>query len=389
MMYFLRAIGLAGVGIVAVFLSGAMLSGNAANTGAARPSPVQGQSPETIVTLTFDDAYQNQWRYAVPLLRSHHMSGTFYVITADSDGPYPCCMSWAQLRILQGQGDDIGSHTVDHARLTTLIAARVSQEVCESRLDMLRHGIDDPESFAYPFGSFNPASEKLVAQCGFTNSRQGGGISSSNVTPGPPWAETLPPKFREAVRTIAVDGAYPIRLADLEKYVTGVAAHGGGWLPITFHDVCDVYAPDFIHCMSTYGPVQDTVLGHFLDWLRNAGHSGGAPAGVVVHTMRWAANTTNGPDTTAPRTTVRCNNAPCQAAYVGPVTVNMSAADPGGVGVARTYVTTDGSTPNTGSGVYQTPLIVQHTEMIKFFSVDNAGNQEKVKTVTIKVGPHP
>jgi hypothetical protein len=57
--------------------------------------------------------------------------------------------------------------------------------------------------------------------------------------------------------------------------------------------------------------------------------------------------------------------------------------------VARTHVTTDGSTPNTGSGVYQTPLIVQHTEMIKFFSVDNAGNQEKVKTVTIKVGPHP
>jgi hypothetical protein len=184
-----------------------------------------------------------------------------------------------------------------------------------------------------------------------------------------------------------VDGASPIRLPDLKDYVTEAAVHGGGWLPITFHDVCDAYASDYIHCMATYGPISDMVLGQFLDWLHSAGHSGGAPAGVVVQTMRWAMSTANRPDTTPPSTTARCDGSPCQApAYRRPVSVSLPAADPGGVGIAKTYYTTDGSTPGTSSGIYQTPLIVQHPETIKFFSVDNAENTEKAKTVTIKAG---
>lgn len=383
----LAAAGLAGAGIGAVSLARAMVSRNAGNTSAAQSQRVQGQSPATVVSLTFDDAYENQWRYAVPLLRSHHMNATFYVITADSDGPYQCCMSWAQLRTLQGEGDDIGSHTVDHPNLTTLTTAHVTQQVCGSRLDMLNTGIDEPESFAYPYGSYDPADESIVARCGFTIARQGGGISSSSTRPGPPWAETLPPKNPEAVRTIAVDGTNPIRLSDLENYVTEAAAHGGGWLPITFHDVCDAYASDLIHCMSTYGPILDTVLGQLLDWLHGAGHPGGAPAGVVVQTMRWAKNTVNGPDTTPPSSTALCGGSLCRAAaYGSAVSVSLPAADPGGAGVAKTYYTTNGSTPTISSPVYQTPLILPHSETIKFFSVDNAGNTEKVKTVMVKVG---
>ena len=373
--------------MAAVFLARPILSGKADSTAAAQSSPVPGHVPKTVVSLTFDDAYENQGRYGVPLLRSHHMNATFYVITADSDGPYPCCMSWAQLRALQGDGDDIGSHTIHHANLKFAAPDRATREVCGSRLDMLRHGIDDPVSFAYPFGSYDPAAERIVARCGFTNARQGGGISSGNTTPGPPWAESLPPKDPEAVRTIAVDGASPIRLPDLEKYVTGAAANGGGWLVITFHDVCDAYTPDYIHCMSTYGPVQDTVLGRFLDWLGRGGHPGGAPAGVVVQTMRRAANTATGPDTTPPSTRALCDGSPCRAAaYRRPVSVRLPAADPGGAGVAMTYYTVDGPAPSTSSRRYQTPFVLHRSARIRFFSVDNAGNAERVKTVKVRVG---
>lgn len=291
----LTAAALAAAATAALTLSPPILSGNAGNAAVVPSGLVQGHFPKTVVSLTFDDAYEDQGRYAVPLLRSHHMHATFYVITADSDGPYPCCMSWAQLRALQGAGDDIGSHTMTHPNLTALTPARVRREICGSRRDMVRHGIDAPVSFAYPFGSYDPVAERIVSRCGFTNARQGGGISQDNTTPGPPWAETLPPKDPAAVRTIAVDGRSPNRLADLKNYVTGTAAHGGGWLVITFHDVCDAYAPDYIHCMSTYGPIQDRVLGQFLGWLALAGHPGGAPAGVVVQTMRQAANTVGRP----------------------------------------------------------------------------------------------
>jgi Chitobiase/beta-hexosaminidase C-terminal domain len=147
-----------------------------------------------------------------------------------------------------------------------------------------------------------------------------------------------------------------------------------------------VNADDFIHCMSTYGAIEDEVLRRFLDWLGHAGQPDGAPAGVVVRTMRWAAGTVRRPDATAPTTTVLCDGSPCRAFYRGRVTVALSAADPGGVGVAKTYFTADGTTPTRSSSVYQIPFIMRRTETIKFFSVDNAGNRERVKTITVRIG---
>lgn len=299
----LLAAGAEGVIIAAVILTVALLPNNTSNAG-MRPGQVQRpvagaqvQQPaaRTVVSLTFDNAYENQWRYAVPLLRSYHMNATFYAITSDIDWSYQCCMSWAQLRTLQKEGNDIGSHTVSHPNLTTVSPAEIRQQVCGSRQDMVQNGITDPVSFAYPFGTYDPTAERIVAQCGFTNARQGGGVAPSNTTPGPPWAESLPPRDPEAVRTIAVDGWKPMRLTDLEKFVTSAAVHGGSWLVITFHDVCDANepAPDLHYCMSTYGPIKDTVLGQFLGWLHNSGQPGGAPAGVVVRTMRSAMNTAN------------------------------------------------------------------------------------------------
>ena len=40
----------------------------------------------------------------------------------------------------------------------------------------------------------------------------------------------------------------------------------------------------------------------------------------------------------------------------------------------------------SASGVYRAPLILRQTERIKFFYVDNAGNRERVQTVTVRVG---
>ena len=100
------------------------------------------------------------------------MTATYYVITSDSDVPFQCCMSWSQLDTLQAQGNDIGSQTIDHPNLTTLTTTQMTQEICGSRQDMINHGITDPQSFAYPFGSYNSTVEGVVQQCGFNNARQ-------------------------------------------------------------------------------------------------------------------------------------------------------------------------------------------------------------------------
>lgn len=238
---------------------------------------------QTVVSLTFDDQYEDQWLYSVPLMQQYGFTGTYYVITSDSDSNYDCCMTWSQLDQLQAEGNDIGSHTVDHPDdLTQLTQAQVTQEVCGSRQDLISHGITDPESFAYPDGIYNATVENIVRQCGFASARGGGGISNSSTTPSSPYLETIPPRDPYALRTIAIDGAAPENLTDMEAFVTAAAAHGGGWLPITFHDVCDTSDPNYSDCMSKYGSVDDTVLAQFLAWLAAAGQPGGAPAGVVV-----------------------------------------------------------------------------------------------------------
>jgi chitodextrinase len=64
-----------------------------------------------------------------------------------------------------------------------------------------------------------------------------------------------------------------------------------------------------------------------------------------------------------------------------PQTVTLTPGDTGGSGVAATYYTTDGSTPTTASSEGTTiDLTDDGTYTIKYFSVDNAGNVETVKT---------
>jgi peptidoglycan/xylan/chitin deacetylase (PgdA/CDA1 family) len=249
--------------------------------------PVQSQqiTDDTVVSLTFDDQYEDQWLYAVPLLQADGFTATYYVITSDSDNNYDCCMSWSQLDQLQEEGNDVGDQTIDHPNLTTLTVPEMQEEICGSRQDEIANGISDPQSFAYPDGDYNSTVESVVQSCGFTSARVGGGISNSNTVPTAPYIESIPPPNPMAVSTIAVDGAADENLNDLESFVDAASANGGGWLPITFHDVCDANASDYSDCMSLYGSIQDTVLAQFLNWLADAGQPGGAPAGVVVENV--------------------------------------------------------------------------------------------------------
>ena len=56
-----------------------------------------------------------------------------------------------------------------------------------------------------------------------------------------------------------------------------------------------------------------------------------------------------------------------------------------GLGVDKTYYTTNGSTPTTASTVYTGPFTVSSTSTVKFFSVDKGGNAEAVKSQAIQI----
>jgi hypothetical protein len=90
-------------------------------------------------------------------------------------------------------------------------------------------------------------------------------------------------------------------------------------------------------------------------------------------------------DTAPPVTTASCGGTACSTGwYTANVKVTLAATDAGS-GVSKTYYTTNGSTPTTSSTVYTGQFTVQNTATVKFFSVDNAGNAEAVKSQLIQI----
>ena len=82
-------------------------------------------------------------------------------------------------------------------------------------------------------------------------------------------------------------------------------------------------------------------------------------------------------DTTAPTTTAN----PAGGTYTSAQSVTLTCSDgTGGSGCANTYFTTNGSVPSTASTVYSAAIPVAANTTLKFFSVDNAGNNETAKT---------
>ncbi|MBV9212832.1 MAG: hypothetical protein JOZ25_04205, partial [Actinobacteria bacterium] len=126
--------------------------------------------------------------------------------------------------------------------------------------------------------------------------------------------------------------------------------------------------------------------GHHFSYLANHGDGGYAfytrayDAAGNVQAPPSSPNAVAVLDTQAPTTT---DDVP--TAWVNhAVAVTLTASDPGGSGVDKTYYTTGVSPPDptASSSVYDPTAkpLLQNGEQIKYFSTDKAGNQEPVKT---------
>ena len=349
---------------------------------------------KTMVSLTFDDGLKSQYDLAFrKALQPRGMAGTFYDVSGLQDVD-PQHMTWAELTAVNNGGNEIGGHTVHHTNLktTTDTATKIS-EVCDDRQALLAHGFF-PTSFAYPEGAYDATAESIVQSCGYSTARAAGGIDVAGTDAGPVFSETVPPKDMFATRTVYdppsgnPPNLPPISLAHLQDSVVAASQHGGGWVPLVFHQVCSATLdPDnYTSCISDYGPIELDTLNAFLDWLGTAGQSGGAPARTMVQTV---SQVLQGPDQLNPTTKLMCDGTPCSTStYHGSVTVDVLATDPGGSGVKATYYSTDGSTPTTSSPTFTRPFTIGQNTTFTFFSVDNAGNTEPVQSMQVQVQPN-
>jgi peptidoglycan/xylan/chitin deacetylase (PgdA/CDA1 family) len=223
-------------------------------------TPVATAVTPTVVTLGFDDGTLDHFTQAFPILQAHAMNATFFVNTGPILADDPAHMTFANLQTMYAAGNEITGHTIDHANIQPLSVAEAEDEVCTDRNTLLAHGFE-PESFAYPFGSWDSTSEAVVHYCGYNSARTVSGISKQRAS-----GETVPPLDPYATRT-PPNPKKATKLATLEGYVLTAEAdtsQTSDWVQFVFHRVCDRSTGG--HCGSY--TISPTKLTAFLDWLQ-------------------------------------------------------------------------------------------------------------------------
>jgi peptidoglycan/xylan/chitin deacetylase (PgdA/CDA1 family) len=126
--------------------------------------------------ITFDDGYLDNLA-ACEELQKRGMRASWFIVTGavgqppqwPEDGrPAGRLLNATELREMQESGMEIGSHTVNHVRLTDVDDACLAQELADSRAaleDLTGHAVS---SFAYPYGACDARCAEAVKQAGYT-----------------------------------------------------------------------------------------------------------------------------------------------------------------------------------------------------------------------------
>lgn len=117
------------------------------------------------VAITIDDAYEDCYRNAFPVLQRFGFAATvflptgFIVEASRTPGSMPIrrllhgkpCMTWGEVREMYSSGIGFGSHTVTHARLRDLEMHHVSDQLTLSKSHIEQELGCKVDSFAYPY----------------------------------------------------------------------------------------------------------------------------------------------------------------------------------------------------------------------------------------------
>ncbi|HUW65421.1 MAG TPA: polysaccharide deacetylase family protein [Spirochaetia bacterium] len=128
--------------------------------GALEPRPV---------VITFDDGYEDNYRFAFPVLKKYHFPATIFLVAGAVDktnyfdrGPVLPMLQWGQIREMAADGIDFESHGARHLHMAGLAPDQAVAELLSSRT-ILESALGRPVAFfCYPYGSFDQKTRRLA-----------------------------------------------------------------------------------------------------------------------------------------------------------------------------------------------------------------------------------
>lgn len=139
------------------------------------------------VLLTFDDAYEDFYKYAYPLLVKSSMKATVFVPTGlVNNTDY---LSWQQIEEMKLSGlITFANHTWSHKNLGAA-GAEYEREITTAQTQLADHGIVGA-SFAYPYGVATSYVKEILTKQGIT--------TAFTTVPGSYQCAKLPLEFRRS-----------------------------------------------------------------------------------------------------------------------------------------------------------------------------------------------
>jgi len=136
-----------------------------------------GAAHQRSVFLTFDDAYENVYEEAFPLLAARALPFHLFVVSdfAGRENTWDLSLGrpphahagWDQLREMAAAGATVGSHTATHSDLTRVSDAVLRDELVRSRETIEQRLGIGVRTLSYPFGRFNTAVRDAARETGY------------------------------------------------------------------------------------------------------------------------------------------------------------------------------------------------------------------------------
>lgn len=140
---------------------------------------LNGEKTGKAVGITFDDGYRNVHANALPVLQDLGFTATNYFVSREIGGSNrwdaakgitsALCMSKAELLEWATLGHEVGCHTLNHARLTSVSLKEAAREIVDARHELEEITGAPVEAFCYPHGAVNAEIRQLVEDAGYSN----------------------------------------------------------------------------------------------------------------------------------------------------------------------------------------------------------------------------
>ena len=127
--------------------------------------------PDKLVVLTFDDGNVSDLTTTAPILKKHGFGATFYITSGWIGGAGR--LTWEQVKELDAQGFEIGSHSASHPNMLHISEEEVREQIASFDRACEEHGIRKAKTFAYPGEHHDRRIVKALATAGYSAARRG------------------------------------------------------------------------------------------------------------------------------------------------------------------------------------------------------------------------